>query len=205
MSLKKALTKMGLVEDTVSIPKAEPTIATKTTVPTMVPTTTVEIDIAISKTLQQSLQDNKLSGFDYLKFIAATDEMKTYGTPEDARYRMAFLAAKQVGVDKDSLVKSGQHYIDVLKQDETDFNAECIQFEKKEVQAKDTKIAELEAKLTSLNEQLTQANLDHTNLTDEVRGKRASLASRQAAFKGTLETFVGNIEANIAKINKYLP
>lgn len=215
MSFKKAFTKMGLIEEEVVAPtktRPQPTPTFSNSAPASFenshyPTSyvaTPKVDDAIAKTLQQSLQESKLSGFDYLKFVASTEEMKIYGTPEDARYKMAFSAAKQLGVDKDSLVKSGQHYLDVLHQDDTDFQTECTQYEKREIQAKEAKVTELEAKLASLSEQLAQAKQERDGLVSEVAEKKASLDSRRASFQTTLQSFVTDIENNLSKINKYL-
>lgn len=201
MSLKKAFTRLGLLEEDV-VPVAK--TPQRTQAAQVAPTPTPVVDDSIAKALEQSLQDNKLSGFDYLKFVAATEEMKAYNTPEDTRFKMAFSTAKQLGLDKDSLIKSGEHYLSVLKQDEAEFKSECTQHEKKEITAKETKLADLEAKIIALTEQANKAKEDHTALTEEVQEKKASLESRRTAFESTLQSFVDAIEANIAKINKYL-
>ena len=208
MSLKNTLTKLGLIEETIQAkPKTlpaqqpQPIGAVSAAVPVQ---TTPVVDPTILSMLQQSLQENKLSGFDYLKFVSAVDEMKAAGGTEDVRFKMAFFAAKQLGVDKDALVKSAQHYVDVLRQDESDFNADCSQFEKKEIQAREAKIAELEAKLSDLNRQLAQAQQDHIGLANELQDKRASLEVRKSSFQTTLNSLKSVIEANIQKINQYL-
>lgn len=208
MSLKNALTKMGLVEEPVTATKtkAKPSaVAVAPTAPTYTPPTKeTGVDAETAKVLAQSLQDNKLSGFDYLKFIAATDAMKAYNTPEETRFKMAFDTAKQLGLDKDSLLKSGQHYLDVLAQDEKDFKNDCTQFDKKEVQTKETRIAELETKLTALSEQLAQTKRDRDSLASEVQESKSIQEASKASFQATLQSFVGAIETNIEKINKYL-
>lgn len=202
MSLKKAFTKLGLLEED-AVPVAKTPQRTQTA-QVAAPTPTPVVDDSIAKALEQSLQDNKLSGFDYLKFVAATEEMKVYNTPEETRYKMAFSTAKQLGLDRDSLIKSGEHYLSVLKQDDVEFKSECAQHEKKEITAKETKLAELETKITSLTEQANKAKEDHAALTEEVQEKKTSLESRRTAFESTLQSFVDTIEANIAKITKYL-
>lgn len=209
MSLKTAFTKLGLVEDTVPVTKTKTKQSVTTvlsTAPTYTapPATTANVDEETAKVLEQSLQDNKLSGFDYLKFVAATEETKTYGVPEETRYKMAFSTAKQLGLDKDSLLKSGQHYIDVLAQNERDFKSDCTQFERINIQTKEVKIAELETKLTTLSEQLAQTKRERDDLASEVQENKSTQETSKASFQATLQSFVGGIETNIAKINKYL-
>lgn len=212
MPLKSFLNKMGLVEDDLPV-TAKPKAAQPAQAPTpsyspspvsMTTFTSQSIDPAIQEMLNQSLQENKLSGFDYLKFICAVDETKTTGVPEEARFKMTFSTAKQLGVDKNGLLKSGQHYIEVLAQDESDFNADCTQYEKNQVQAREAKLSSIETTISSLGQQLAQLNQDHATLTQELQQEKAKLESRKVAFRVTLENIRTTIKSNIDKINQYL-
>jgi hypothetical protein len=218
MPLKKFLNKMGLVEDEIPTTKAktQPTQAPAASAPAAAPVSSMTsfsamsytpapvVDPSIQEMLNQSLQENKLSGFDYLKFITAVEESRSSGVPEDARFKMTYSTAKQLGVDKNSLLKSGQHYVDVLAQDENDFNSDCDQYEKSQVTAREAKIAQIENTITDLNKQLSQLNQDHMTLSSELQQERIKLESRKVSFKVTLESFRGAIKSNIDKINQYL-
>lgn len=209
MSLKKVFTKMGLVEEDVVVkyqPQPTKTVVTKTETQPVVetPSYASKVDPDISEMLQSSLQENKLSGFDYLKFISAVEKMKSTGTPEDARFKMAFSAAESMGVTKISLLKTGDHYLDVLKQDEDDFNENCDQFDKKEVKSRENKLAQTEASITTLTKQLEQLNQDRESLKQELEDEKSKLETRKASFQTTLESFRSSIQANVEKINQYL-
>ncbi len=211
MSLKNGLIKLGLVEEDVKVtPKAKPApqqqVSTQAayTAPSVYDRSAPQVDPAIQEMLQQSLQTSKLSGFDYLKFMAAVEEMKSTGTPEDARFKMASFTAKQMGVDKGELLKSGNHYLDVLKEDEGDFNASCDDYEKNNITARETKISQLEATMTKLAKQLADAQADHDQLQKELAEQKAILETRKSSFQATLQVFRATIESNIQKINQYL-
>jgi hypothetical protein len=219
MPIKSFLTKVGLVEEDVQVkakaatPAPAPTVSSGrppalpvsgSTFSSMSFTPAPTIDPAIQEMLSQSLQESKLSGFDYLKFISAVEETRSTGVPEDARFKMTFSTAKQLGVDKNSLLKSGQHYIDVLTQDETDFNADCAQYEKNEVQSRETKLATVQKTISDLNSQLAQLNQDQFTLTQELQQEKLKLESRKAAFRVTVESIRSTIKSNIDKINQYL-
>jgi hypothetical protein len=209
MSFKNALSKMGLIEE--SVASTKPVVQAKSVPSTPLPSSfippavsTANVDPSIKEMLEQSIQESKLSGFDYLKFIGAVEEMKSSGSSEDARFKMAFVAAKQLGVDKDSLVKSGNHYLDVLKKDEDDFNSDCSEFEKNELQTRDAKIAELDSRVTELTKQLDDTKGALLSLKGEAASKRSSLESRRSGFQATLQSVKSVIETNISKINQYL-
>jgi hypothetical protein len=209
MALKSFLNKMGLVEDEIVVtkpaaPAAKPTQSYTPSAPQPTYVPTPQVDPAISEMLAQSLQENKLSGFDYLKFSSSVEETKTFGVPEDARYKMAFSTAKQLGVDKNNLLKSGQHYLDVLSQDENDFNADCDQYDKKEIQSRKSKITEISNTIGDLTTKLAQLQQEQTTLAQELQDETARLESRKNAFQVTLQTFRATIQSNIEKINQYL-
>lgn len=221
MPLKSFLNKMGLVEDDVAVTKAKTTAPAATAPASTAPqqtsqspympspyttsyTPTPAIDPAIQDMLNQSLQENKLSGFDYLKFVSAVDETKATGIAEDARFKMTFSTAKQLGVNKDTLLKSGAHYVDVLAQDESDFNTDCANYEKNQVQSREAKLANIESTITNLNQQLSQLTQDKSTLTQELQQEKFKLESRKVAFRVTLESIRTTIKSNIDKINQYL-
>lgn len=211
MSFKNALTKMGLVEEDVKVapkkPVQQPAPQQSTQASYSAPSSydrSVSVDPAIQEMLQQSLQSSKLDGFDYLKFMAAVEEMKSTGVQEDARFKMASYTAKQMGVDKDKLLRSGNHYLDVLKEDEGEFNSSCDDYEKNNITARDNKISQLEATMTKLAKQLSDAQADHDQLQKELAEQKAILETRKSSFSATLQNFRATIESNIQKINQYL-
>lgn len=213
MSFKKALTKMGLVEEEVTVapkkpqaPTPTPTNAAQYTAPSFYAPAAAPAaaDPAVTEMLNNSLKESQLAGFDYMKFVSAVDEMRSSGVPEASIYKMAFSTAKQMGVNKTDLIKSGEHYLGVLKEDEDGFNADVAQYEKKEVQTKEAKIAQLEATMTNLAKSLSQAQQDHDALQQEVQQQKESIETRKASFQVTLQNFRATIESNLQKINQYL-
>jgi hypothetical protein len=56
------------------------------------------------------------------------EEMKAMVPSEDNRFKMAFITAKQLGIDKSKLIESGQHYIQVLNEDLREFQANLSSF-----------------------------------------------------------------------------
>lgn len=207
MAFKSFLNKMGLVEEDIKVTKAKTTVQAPIPTPSVsasMTTVSTVTDPSIQEMLSQSLQENKLSGFDYLKFISAVEESRSTGLPEEARFKMTFSTAKQMGVDKTALLKTGEHYVEVLTQDETDFNADCAEHEKNEVQSREAKITSIESTIEDLTKQLTQLNQDHMKLSEELQQEKIKLESRKVSFKVTLESFRGTIKSNIDKINQYL-
>jgi hypothetical protein len=212
MSLKNAFVKMGLVEEEVkSTPKTptktttpETTTKKAATIPTFTPEPEPEVDPEISEMLEKSLQESKLSNFDYLKFISMVEKMKGKVSSEEARFQTAFSAAEELGLTKTNLLKSCDHYIDVLTEDENDFNDNCSDFEKKEVKSRETRLNTSAANIELLTKQLAQAQEEHETLQKEVEEQKEKLEARKQSFQTTLESFRSTIKENVDKINQYL-
>ncbi len=162
------------------------------------------IDPDIKNTLIQSLQDNKLSGFDYLKFVAALDQMKSVAPSEESRFKMTFIAAQQLGVDKSKLIESANHYIDVLKQDLTDFKADFSSKQTEVVGNNETKLNEVNNTITSLQTQLSQLLVEQTKLASIISENKVKLENKRSTFETTHSSVVNEITDNIKKINQYL-
>lgn len=212
MRIKSALTKMGLVEeDVVVTPKAKVTTTVTqqpassfTPAPSFNPSPAATVDPEFADLLNKSIQASKLAFFDYLKFISVVEKAKSTGVAEDARFKMAFSTAQEMDVDKEKLLKSGDHYLQVLSEDESDFTADCATFEKDEVTARQTQLSAIETSITDLSKKLADLQQQHQTIETELAEKTASLESRKASFQATLQSFRSTIETNIKKINQYL-
>jgi chromosome segregation ATPase len=192
-------------EDAVATPKTrtpQAPVQTQVVQQSYQPTPTV--DPAISDMINQSLQASKLDGFDYMKFISSVEKSKASGVPEAARFQMVYSTAQELGVDKAKLLKSGEHYLSVLKEVEDDSMNDCSNYEKTEIKTREAKLSQLESTMTDLSQKLAQAQQDHSGLQQEVADQKARLDSRKGAFQATLQTFRATIEQNIQKINQYL-
>ena len=191
--MKKFLNKIGLLEDDALPVPAKAKAAPLALVPKSQPT----VDPEFQKAIAQSLQDNKLSGFDYLKFSLSVEETEGFGASEETRFKMTFSTAKQFGVNKANLLKSSQHYLDILTQNEADFESDCDSYEKKEIKSRETKLSQTETTMASLEKQLTQLREDQATLTQELQDENDQLETRKSAFQLTLASFRDSIVANV--------
>lgn len=169
------------------------------------------VDPEVRDALLQSLDENKLAGYDYLKFIAALEEMKSCGGNEESRFKMAYIAAKQLGVDKNQLLKTADHYKQVLQQDSQDFNNDLAQKQTETVGAHEDRIKQIDAAVAERNDQIAKLNAEITQLQQEkgslsgqVMENRAKLEVRKRSFEVTLAALTSEIDSNTQKINQYI-
>lgn len=180
--------------------------------PTIVqPGAAITVDKDIKAALLQSLQDNKLAGFDYLKFVAALEEMKEIGGTEEARLKMTFITAKQLGVDKTKLIESANHYLEVLKKDAVDFSSNLADKQAKNIGVNEKRLEDVEKAtnnhretITTLNAEIEKLQQEKYALTVQIADERARLENKKSAFEYTHTSLTNEIKDNIQKINQYL-
>ncbi len=207
------------VEDEQPVKKVAPQAAPATTMssslasPYQAPQTPVIAgpDQEIRAALIASINDKKLPGYDYLKYVAALEEMKSMVPAEDARFKIAFSVAKQAGADKVKLAETGQHYIQVLNEDLKEFQSnlaattqEKVVVRERQLQDLDNAVAERLQQIAQLTELNTKAAADRLALSNEIAETKAKLESKKKSFEVTHAGCVAEIEGNIQKINQYL-
>jgi hypothetical protein len=168
------------------------------------------VDPKVRDVLLQSLQENSLSGYDYLKFMSALEEMKSYGN-EEARFKMVSIAAKQLGVDKAKLIQTAQHYIQVLQQDLDSFHNQESKAQLDNVGVHENRVKDIDAviatksdQIQKLNAEVSQLQQEKVTLSGQIMDNRNTLEIRKRSFEVTHAAMVSEIEANIQKINQYI-
>ena len=71
--------------------------------------------------LFKAMESNNLDGFDYLEFKQSLQSLSKMPMDEATRFRSAFAMAETMGATTQQLLSSANHYIDVLKSEETKF------------------------------------------------------------------------------------
>jgi chromosome segregation ATPase len=194
---KPQASQQSLVVPTMTMPMSAPMVAGP--------------DPEIRAALLQSINEKKLPGYDYLKYIAALEEMKSMVPAEDARFRMAFITAKQFGIDKSKLAETGKHYLQVLNEDAREFQEHLNEKMQESVTAREKQLADLDSQIQSrqmqiekLSAEIQAAQMQRNDLASQVAETRAKLDSKKRSFEVTHAGCVAEIEANIQKINQYL-
>ncbi len=171
----------------------------------------VGIDPDIRATLVKTMEGQRLGGFDYLKFVETLEGMKA-AIPLDAqRYSVAYGVAKSMNADKAQLIDGGKHYVQVLQQASTDFNASVARRTDETVVAGENKIVEIDKLIGSkaeqiqkLSQEIEAAQQERAALVASVSENRVKLEVRKKSFEVTHAACVAEIEENINKIMQFV-
>ncbi|GAB5553904.1 MAG: hypothetical protein Sapg2KO_34950 [Saprospiraceae bacterium] len=163
------------------------------------------------KFLTTALEKNNLPGFDYIEFKQALLTLESMNMEEETAFKSTFATASTLGLTKEKLVKTAEHYKKVLMNEKVQFdaalekqihqrvNAKEVELEKLKKQIDDykTKIAQLEQKIAS-----NQATIEKQD--DVIQKAKDKIESTKDGFELTLQSLLNAIDKDIDTINLYI-
>lgn len=161
--------------------------------------------------LLKAMESQNLDGFDYLEYKQSLRSLEKMPMDEPTRYQSAFAMAQTMGATPDKLVKTAQHYIDVLKKEEAKFEEALANQQQKQIDNKQGEVEELDKLIQSKAEQikrLTQEIEQHQRKAEQLKkGMKEASAKVQSTknnFIASYNALVSQISQDIERMRKYL-
>lgn len=161
--------------------------------------------------LVSALTKSNLPGFDYLEFKQSLAALGAMDMDEQTAIRSAFATASTVGLTKEKLLKTAEHYKQVLQTEKRQFDAALQKQIEQRIQGKAAEVAKLKkqveeykAKIAQLEAQIakSQETIDHAD--EHISAAKEKIDSTRENFEHTLQSVVNEIDKDIENINKYL-
>ena len=188
--------------------KKEPSIKIDTSVPEK---GTGKPDEKFVTRLLQAIEDNNIDGFDYLEYKQSIASLDSMNMDEGTRYKSSMAMAKTMGATKDSLISSAQHYLKVLKTEETKFQDALRNQHDKVVTGTEQELKSMQTSIDTKQKQIEQLRVEIEQTKLELEKKKSSVDSNLAKINSTKEGFyaayhivVDQIEDDVSKMNQYL-
>ncbi len=161
--------------------------------------------------LLKSLEANNLDGFDYLEFKQSLQAIGKIQTDEAVGYQSAFAMASTMGVTVEHLIKTCQHYVEVLETENSNFQVELRRQEKLKIGAEQEKLTQLIKSIAdkrAMVEKL-QAEIAEDEKASKVCNQRLSdvgrlIAQNQSNFVASFQSLKGQMEDDLVKMKRYL-
>lgn len=161
--------------------------------------------------LLKAIEANNLDGFDYLEFKQSLQNLAEMNMDEQTKYQSAFAMAKTMGVTPSKLVNSAQHYINVLKKEESKFSDALKNQKQKQVVNREQGIKGLEETIVKKQQMIEklqkEIEIDKQKLEKQRTAINESVAKVQATKEGFISAYhsvLGQIQGDIDKMNSYL-
>ena len=161
--------------------------------------------------LTNALEKNNLPGFDYLEFKLSLARMQTMNLPEETTYKSAYATASTVGLTKDKLVATAQHYKQVLVNEKEQFDKALNNQLQKRVKSKQQEVEKLKTLIEAWNAEIvklqneiakSQATIDAAD--DQITREMKKIEATKEQFEHTHQSILNQIDLDLQHIQSYL-
>ncbi|MBK6620669.1 MAG: hypothetical protein IPH04_18040 [Saprospirales bacterium] len=161
--------------------------------------------------LTSALSRNNLPGFDYLEFKQSLGALAGLNMDEATAYKSAYATASTVGLTKEKLLKTAEHYREILLQEKKAFDQALQKQIKQKVESKKTEmeklkkqIQEYQAQILKLQEEIAKSEgvLEHADET--IQGSLEKIQQTQDQFETTFQAIMNQLNCDIEDIGKYI-
>ncbi len=161
--------------------------------------------------LTNALEKSNLPGFDYLEFKQALSALGQMDMDEPTAFKSAFAAAATMGLTKEKLVKTANHYKVVLNKENQQFDVALknqmntrVNGKLQEVEHLKEQIVKHQQKITQLEEQIKKFQTTIDNADNDVQEAKSRIEGTKENFLLTYQSIMNEIDKDIENINLFL-
>lgn len=159
--------------------------------------------------LTNALAKNNLPGFDYLEFKQSLSALTNVnaGMDDSTAIKSAFAMASTMGLTKDKLVKTANHYKAVLSKEKSQFDKalqkqmdQRVSGKLKEVEKLKKQIAQQEEQIKKLQDQIAKSQSTIDNADKDIQEAKDKIEGTKNNFEHTMQSILNQIDKDIETI-----
>ena len=191
--------------------KKAPTATPKAVPPTPKSAKPGEVSDQFLEVLFKAMERNNLEGFDYLEYKQSLQSLAKMDMDEATRYQSAYAMAQTMGADARHLVKTAQHYINVLKAEADKFESalrkqqqDRIGSKQTEMKQLDSSIAEKTKRIQQLQKEISEHQKQRETLQKLIGEASIKIQATHANFEASFQLLVQQIMKDLENIKVHL-
>ena len=161
--------------------------------------------------LTKALEKNNLKGFDYLEFKLSLARLANMNMAEDMAIKSAFATASTVGLTKEILVSSAQHYKQILAKEKEQFQVAMqnqlnkkVRGKKQEVEKMRSQIEDWKRQIEQLQNQIIKSQATIDGADQQIKHEMEKIENTKQSFENTHQSILSQIEHDLGNIQNYL-
>ncbi|MEO1514936.1 MAG: hypothetical protein AAFV95_07980 [Bacteroidota bacterium] len=139
--------------------------------------------------LTKALEKNNLPGFDYLEFKLSLVALSKMQMDEITAIRSAFATASTMGLTKEKLLKTADHYRKVIIQEKSQFEMAMNNQIQQKIGGKQQEVEKLKVQIEKHREKILQLQDQINKYQATVDGADAQMAEARQKIESTREGF----------------
>lgn len=169
------------------------------------------LDDKSCKSLTEALLRNNLKGFDYLEFRASLRALSNLNMDAAQIFQSAFATASVIGLTKEHLISSAEHYKNVLQKEKNAFDTALQNQVNQHIVSKNNEIVQLKQQTAIFKQQIEELEAKILQneaaiklKSEQIKDSDAKINSTKQNFEKTLLAIDNEINRDIDFINLYL-
>lgn len=161
--------------------------------------------------LFKAMEKANLPGLDYLEFKTSLKSLSSMPMDEATQYKSAFAMAQAMGATPDHLIKTAQHYLEVLLKEEQKFqhalgqqNEQRVGNQIKEIKAMEMSVKAKAEQIAKLTKEIEQTQNKITASKQSIQEVTSKIRSTKSNFVASYNTIKGQIEKDVTNMKQYL-
>ena len=161
--------------------------------------------------LTNALSKSNLPGFDYLEFKQSLAALGSMNMDEETAIKSAYATASTLGLTKDKLLKTTEHYKKVLMNEKVQFDAALQKQINQRVHAKEAELEKLKkqideykSKIAQLEQKIAKNQATIEKQDDVIQKAKDKIESTKDGFELTLQSILNAIDKDIDTINLHI-
>lgn len=168
-------------------------------------------DRKVLDTLLDAMERHNAEGFDYLEFRQAIQSLEKIAMDEPTRFKSAFALAQSMKAVPAGLIASAGEYLRVISEEEKAFTEALRNQEATQIKARETRhrevengLADKQKQIEALMAEMEALRQERDGLAGELDNIRRRFSETQDRFNRTRDYLVGQIKADISRMEQYL-
>ncbi len=152
--------------------------------------------------LLTAIKDGQQKEFDYIKFKQSYKGLIAMGMDESTAAKSAFITASTMGVTKDKLMLTVQHYKNVLNKEKEQFALALKNQIATNIDAKSMEIKRLQERIEENKRKMVQIENEQTLIATEIQSLEESANSSKLKIEETRDNFKSTFDVLFKEIEE---
>ncbi len=161
--------------------------------------------------LTRALEKSNLPGFDYLEYKQSLGVLRQMNMDDATAFKSAYATASTMGLTKEKLLSSAQHYKNVLNKEKQQFDKalekqmdQRVKSKQAEVERLKREIADYQKKINDLKAKIEKSQGIINEADATIQSQKSKIEATKDSFEAALSSILNQINKDIEDINRYI-
>ena len=148
------------------------------------------------------MEKHNIEGFDYLEYRQSLLSLRKMDMDTATRYKSAYAMAQTMGASPEYLIKTANHYLDVLQKEEAKFGEALKNQRSRQIGEKEQQLKQLEQTIRQKAEKIQQLSKEIEEHQKQIKAIEGDLSQAATKVESTKNDFIASYNAIVVQIKE---